>query len=114
MATAYGLSSCPSCLALESKLSRSLEVQYGLVPKLSHHGGKNHRADALKNQVSSAQDNGNKNLFNRRCLLFNNLVRSGFSVERSDTVFLPLMMFPVAKQHILQHFHCCLYKVRRQ
>jgi hypothetical protein len=28
---------------------RSLEVQYGLVPKLSHHGGKNHRAGALKN-----------------------------------------------------------------
>ena len=41
MATAYGLSSWTSSIALESELSRNLEAQHGLVPKLSHHGGKN-------------------------------------------------------------------------
>ena len=34
-------SSCPSGLASESKLSRSPEAQFGFVPKLSLHGGKN-------------------------------------------------------------------------
>ena len=56
MAEGYGPSSCSSSLALKSTLLRSLEVQYGLVPKLSHHGGKNHRAGALKNLVSSSRD----------------------------------------------------------
>ena len=41
MAEAYSLTSCTSSLALESKLSRRPEVQDSLVPKLSHHGGKN-------------------------------------------------------------------------
>ena len=85
MATAYGLTCCPSSLALESKLSRNLEAQYGLVPKPSHHGGKNHRPAGLKTKSVYSQ----------------NTVRSGFSVERSDTGFLPLMMFCVAKQQAL-------------
>ena len=85
MATACDLSSCPSSLALESNLSRSLEVQYGLVSKLSHHGGKNHRPAGSKTKSVHSLTT----------------VRSGFSVEHSDTVFLPLMMFSVAKQQAL-------------
>ena len=85
MATACDLSSCPSSLALESKLSRNLEVQYGLVSKLSHHGGKNHRPAGSNTKSVHSQ----------------NTVHSGFSVEHSDTVFLPLMMFSVAKQQAL-------------
>ena len=57
MAEGYGPLSCSSCLALESTLSHSLEIQYGLVSKLSHYGGKNLALCALKNQVSSSQDN---------------------------------------------------------
>jgi len=41
MAELYELSCCPSSHAPESKLSRRLEVHHGLVPKLSHCGGKN-------------------------------------------------------------------------
>ena len=41
MAEAYSLSVWPSSLALESELSRNLESHTGLVPRLSHHGGKN-------------------------------------------------------------------------
>ena len=41
MAEAYSLSVWPSSFALESKLSRNLESHTGLVPRLSHHGGKN-------------------------------------------------------------------------
>ena len=51
MAEASGPTSCPSSLALESKLSRSLEVQSGLVPKLSILRGKTPRF-ALKNHFS--------------------------------------------------------------
>ena len=35
--------------ALESKLSRNLESHTGLVPRLSHHGGKNIGFSSLKN-----------------------------------------------------------------
>ena len=41
MTEAYSLSVWPSSFALESKLSRNLESHTGLVPRLSHHGGKN-------------------------------------------------------------------------
>ena len=48
MAEAYGPTSCTSALVPESKLSHRPEVQYGFVPKLSHHGGKTPHF-ALKN-----------------------------------------------------------------
>ena len=41
MAETFGLSCWPSTLALESKLSHNLESHPGLVPRLSHHRGKN-------------------------------------------------------------------------
>ena len=40
-AEAYGPTSCPSALVPESELSHRSEAQYGLVSRLSHHGGKN-------------------------------------------------------------------------
>ena len=49
MAEAYSLSVWPSCFALESKLSRNLESHPSLVPRLSHHGGKNIGFSSLKN-----------------------------------------------------------------
>lgn len=41
MAEGYGPSSCSSVFVPKSKLLHNPKVQYGLVPKLSHHGGKN-------------------------------------------------------------------------
>ncbi len=41
MAVAFGPTSCSSGLVLKSKLLHNPEVQYGFVPKHSHHGGKN-------------------------------------------------------------------------
>ena len=41
MSETYGPSSCPSGLALESKLSRSQEAHSGFMLKLSHHSWKN-------------------------------------------------------------------------
>jgi hypothetical protein len=52
MSEGYGPSSCPSVFVPKSKLLHNPKVQYSLVPKLSHHGGKNHRPGALKNMVS--------------------------------------------------------------
>ena len=48
MAEAFGSTSCTSALVPESKLSHRSEAQYGLVPRLSHHGGKNHALCAEK------------------------------------------------------------------
>ena len=56
MAEAYGLTSCPSGHAFKSKLSCSPKVQFGLVPKLSNHGGKTSRF-ALKNLFESKASN---------------------------------------------------------
>ncbi|MBR4739039.1 MAG: hypothetical protein IK058_03445 [Bacteroidales bacterium] len=55
MAEACGLSVWPSSFALESKLSRNLESHPGLVPRLSHHGGKNHRPAGSKTKIDYAQ-----------------------------------------------------------
>ena len=41
MAVAFGPTFCPSSLVPKSKLLHSPEAQYGFVPKLSPHGGKN-------------------------------------------------------------------------
>jgi hypothetical protein len=48
MAVAFGPTCCFSGLVPESKLSHSPEVQYGFVPKLSPHGGKNTALRAKK------------------------------------------------------------------
>ena len=48
MAEAFGSTFCTSALVPESKLSHRSEAQYGLVPRLSHHGGKNHALCAEK------------------------------------------------------------------
>ena len=60
MSEGYGPSSCPSRFVPKSKLLHNLEVQYSLVPKLSHHGGKNNRPGGLKNMVSSSRDDRSK------------------------------------------------------
>ena len=41
MAVAFGPTSCSSVLVPKSKLLHSPEAQFGFVPKLSPHGGKN-------------------------------------------------------------------------
>ena len=41
MAVAYGPTSCSSGLVPKSKLLHNPKAQYGFVPKLSPHGGKN-------------------------------------------------------------------------
>lgn len=41
MTEAYSLTSRSSALVPESELSHRSEAQYGLVPRLRHHGGKN-------------------------------------------------------------------------
>ena len=56
MAEAYGPTSCPSSLALESTLSRSLEVQYGFRLKLCHQSAKTIALAGLKTKVSSSHD----------------------------------------------------------
>ena len=56
MAEAYGPTSSPSSLALESTLSRSLEVQYGFRLKLCHQSAKTIALAGLKNLVSSSRD----------------------------------------------------------
>jgi hypothetical protein len=48
MAEAYGPTSCPSSLALESTLSRSLEAQYGFWLKLCHQSAKTIALAGLK------------------------------------------------------------------
>ena len=64
MAVAFGPTSCPSGLVPKNKLLHSPETQYGFVPKLSLHGGKNIalRAEkpffALRSFFSGAQRNG--------------------------------------------------------
>ena len=89
MAEGYGPSSCSSSLALKSTLLRSLEVQYGLVPKLSNHGGKNHRPGGLKDVVSSSRENMAQP---KICLICDICgltipVRSFFSVSKANGVF---------------------------
>ena len=49
MAEVCDHSYCPSGLAFKSKLLRSPKAQFGFVPKLSHHSGKN--TASLKNIV---------------------------------------------------------------
>jgi hypothetical protein len=56
MAEAYGPTSCPSSLALESMLSRSLEAQYGFRRKLCHQSAKTIALAGLKTKVSSSRD----------------------------------------------------------
>ena len=58
MAEAYGLTCCPSPLVPESTLSHIAEAHHSLVPKLSHHRGKNHRPSDLKTFYNSAQQIG--------------------------------------------------------
>ena len=72
MAEAYGPTSCSSSLALESTLSRSLEVQYGLVPKLCHQSAKTIALARLKTKVR--------------------LCAACFSASKASGVF-PLVMF---------------------
>ena len=48
MATASCLTSCPSGIVPESKLSHKPQAHDGFILKLSHHVGKNHRASRLK------------------------------------------------------------------
>ena len=55
MAEAFGSTSCTSGLVPERKRSHSSEVQYGFVPKLSHHDWKNHRPSDSKTDISNAQ-----------------------------------------------------------
>ena len=43
MPPVFGLTCCPSAFVAESELSHNAEAHHGLVPKLGHHGGKNHR-----------------------------------------------------------------------
>ena len=50
-----GLSCWPSSLAPESKLSHNLEFHPDLVPRLSHHRGKNTGFSSLKNHFHNAQ-----------------------------------------------------------
>ena len=54
MAEAYGPTYCPSTLVPESKLSQRPEAQYGFVPKLIQHGGKNIGSANLKNKFSTS------------------------------------------------------------
>ena len=75
MAEAYSLSVCPSSLALESKLSRNLESHTGLVPRLSHHEWKKPKKQSIPYE----------------CTVY----RKWF------LLFLPLMMFSVAKQRVM-------------
>ena len=51
MAVAFGPTSCPSGFVLKSELLHNPEVQYGVVPQTSHHGGKNIALRAKK-QIS--------------------------------------------------------------
>ena len=62
-AEAYGPTSCPSALVPESELSHRSEAQYGLVPRLRHHGGKN-IAYAEKQFFSYAPVYLKENVFN--------------------------------------------------
>ena len=80
MAEACGLTSCPSGIVLKSTLLHNPEVQYSLVPKLSHHKWKNIGFSSLKN-IST--------------------MRSCFSVERKRNGVFPLMMFLVAQQRVV-------------
>ena len=50
MAESDALSYWPVTIVPESKLSHMVTAHYGLVPRLSHHSGKNLRF-ALKNQI---------------------------------------------------------------
>ena len=74
LAKVYDLSCCHSALGPESKLSPKSEAQHGLVPKLSHHSGKN-LALRAKKQV------------HRTSLYIVHGIMC-FSVKRSGTVFL--------------------------
>ena len=54
MAEAYGPTTCPSSLALESTLSRSLEAQYGFRLKLCHQSAKTIALAGLKTKFGAA------------------------------------------------------------
>jgi len=62
MAETCGLSCWPSSLAPESKLSHNLEFHPGLVPRLSHHRGKNTALRAEK-PLRKSLCGINKNVF---------------------------------------------------
>ena len=49
----YRISPLPLCLRASSRTMQ--QPHYGFVPKLSHHGGKNHRPSDSKTDVSNAQ-----------------------------------------------------------
>ena len=87
MSEAYGPTCCSFGLVPESKLSHHPKDQYGFVPKLSHHGGKYIALRAKKTCVT-----------NNSTIIAKGL---GFSVERSETMFLPRMMSYVAQQQVM-------------
>jgi hypothetical protein len=60
MAGAFGLTSCPSALALKSKLLRRSEALYGLDPRLCHHGGKNSRPSDSKTDITLQPSNSQR------------------------------------------------------
>ena len=90
MSEAYGPTCCSFGLVPESKLSHHPKDQYGFVPKLSHHGGKYIALRAKKNWIAE--------ISNRVTAIAKGL---GFSVERSETMFLPRMMSYVAQQQVM-------------
>ena len=53
MTVAFGPTSCTSVHVPKSKLLHSPEAQYGFVPKLSPHGGKNPALRAKKPKLST-------------------------------------------------------------
>ena len=58
MAASDALSYCPVTIVPESKLSHMATAHYGLVSKLSHHGGKNIALRAEKPLRKSLSERG--------------------------------------------------------
>ena len=81
-----------SAFVAESTLSHNVEAHHGLVPKLGHHGGKNHRLFKPKNMISLQA--GNQGILYSRG-------RTYLVFEPEGRWFLPLMMFSVAKQRVM-------------
>ncbi len=74
MAVAFGPTCCLSSHVPKSKLLHSPETQYGFVPKLSPHGGKNPALRAKKQNLAVRQPQSSLSIVNCPLSIFSSRV----------------------------------------
>ena len=87
MAVAFGPTCCLSSHVPKSKLLHSPETQYGFVPKLSPHGGKNPALRAKKQNLAVRQPNLHCPLSIVHCQLFHRAQLFFSEAQRNADIF---------------------------